>query len=260
MAKKTDLNNLEAAIARIEQKNNCYSPRMQRLIDGIAKLRTYPVIGKPVKFFEKLSESEEIQSFYFGGVLRDVYLGFVPRDLDYVVNSGQWDRFEEATKTFQIKRNRFGGLKLNVFGVSVDAWSVGSTYAFAHEMTLPASPTKLPETTMLNAESIVLEVWAPEGKLWGFEKGFFDACDSKTLEIQNPWNYDFQESSAPLQLGRIYRLQQKLGWNVGPVLKHYIRRHVSTVSPALIKEFYESHYGEACQPDKVIKQLRALTL
>lgn len=96
-----------------------------------------------------------------------------------------WKNFLRAIDKIPYEKNRFGGLKFELQGTQIDAWPISQTWAFTSGQSLPDSPTILPETTLLNIESVVCLLWHPE-EPWVFEKGFFEGMETRTLEIQNP--------------------------------------------------------------------------
>jgi hypothetical protein len=59
-------------------------------------------------------------------------------------------------------------------------------------------------------------------------------------------------------LARVYNLQRKLGWGIGPDLKRYIKRSLPRINASDVKREYESHYGEPCEQENVLKYLNFL--
>jgi len=157
---------------------------------------------------------KELLAYFFGGTLRDVWIGErEPRDLDVVVDPIMWRRFEKETEPWHKGRNRFGGLKMEIEGVSVDAWDSSKTWSFFAEQVLPACVTKLPETTLLNAEAIVMEAAIhPSGPRMAFEQGFFKGVETRTLDL-NPIP---QIPNRALSAVRIRHMAAKLEWELSP--------------------------------------------
>lgn len=253
MREKLNILSLEEAIARVE-KANCASARLARFESLIAKtkMRKDP-LGKCINYLENLSKEEEMQIFYVGGFLRDLWLGRDARDVDIVFNIINKYRFEQMMEKNVVKRNRFGGLKLDIEGMSVDAWPVEDTHSFLTREFLPSSINIFPATTFFTAESIVLEAYAPQGKRWGWEKDFFDACAKKELEIQN--------SVTPfptMQLARTYNLTRKLGWKVGRKLTEFIDVNLPKYKPTELAEQHRLHYGTSVDANLIYQSLKCM--
>lgn len=210
-------------------------------------------LGGAVKYLESISKEQEIQLFYFGGFLRDLWLGFPPRDIDIVFNKISERRFTDVVQKRIIRKNRFGGLKLNFKGTDIDAWPIEDTNSFSLEQVLPKSVNHLPSTVFFNVESIVLEVYTPVGSRWGFEKGFFKACEEKTLDLINP-NNPFVD----LQLARTYQLQRKLNWKIDENLRTYLEKNLPNSDGEKLSRVYQEHYGIKIDPKEIYLSIRKL--
>lgn len=207
----------------------------------------------------KLLAEEMIPAYFFGGVCRSLWDNQNPRDIDMVVDDVLWDKFKHAiTKRIdleknpsQMRYNRFGGLKFSLLSendpeatLTIDAWPISQTWAFANQISGPSSPTLLPETTLINVESIVALIWHPDDQdpnmePWIFEKGFFDAMQSRTLEIQNEHTPD-----PALCIARIKKFE-KQGWKIGESVQAFLDHHRATPagSDEAVKLATQKHYG-----------------
>lgn len=244
----------EDFIKEIENEINNLSPRAARFEYLLKKLKQEKnSLSKCIRFLEDMSRQNYLQLFYFGGFLRDLWLEFTPRDIDIVFNKVDEKQFEYLTEEYFISKNRFGGLKLEIEGVNVDAWPIQYTWTFAKEKILPKSINHLPETTFFSIDSIVLEVYAPNERRWGWEQGFFEACETKTLEIQQ------HENPFPaLQLVRAYELSNHLGFKAGENLKEYIKSNLDKTNPSELSNTYEKHYGNSINPIELYIRLEKL--
>lgn len=135
--------------------------------------------------------------------------------------------------------NSFGGMKFKLEGMDVDAWALDNTWAFAAGISYPASPTILPETTFLNIESVLAMVWHPDGP-WMFEKGFFDAMRTRTIEIQNP-----NTPCPAMCVARIRKFESR-GWKRGASVDAFLEYHFANgLTEGDIADETSRHY--ACE-------------
>jgi hypothetical protein len=204
-----------------------------------------------VPFFEFL-RTNDIRAFLFGGTLRDFALHCrfkTPRDLDIVVDSEidavaefiekQQARLQSRLKT-NLRKNRFGGLKVMLHGHQLDIWQLKDTWAFQQNLVLPPLFERLPQTTFLNLDAIVFELF-PSGRRRGrqmFEHGFFSGIEYETLElnlVQNPY--------PELCVARAIILAHTTGFKIGPRLSNYVSEAMKKFEPDLLESIQEHHYG-----------------
>lgn len=146
-------------------------------------LKTRPLANKI--FFKLLQEGDIL---LFGGAVRsflDNKFYVIPRDFDLVVNSNKMD-FDHHFTDISYKKNSFGGYKLVVDGISLDIWSLGSTWAFKEKKVLEVTKENLPKTVFLNYDSIVYNL--ENGEL--YDEGYSKAKKDKLLDIvleENPF-------------------------------------------------------------------------
>ncbi len=244
MAHTFDFLHLERALLQAERADQT-SPRLEKFESLLLEAKTQESkLGNCVRYLEHTSQQEELQMFYVGGFLRDLWLAREDtRDIDIMFNVLTKNRFERALKDKIVRRNRFGGLKLDIEGMLVDAWPVEETYSFAQREILPAAVSVFPSTTFFTVESIVLEVYAPDERRWGWENGFFAACENKELEVQN-----YQNPFPHLQLVRAHTLHEKLTWSIGQKLAHFIKAHLPKYTAEELAHTYHEHYGIKIKP------------
>jgi|SRR3989344_5791873 len=253
MTNEISLYGIESLMEKISAYDKL-SPRLARFEKLIREAKKKDdKFSRCINYLEMLSAQNQIQLFYVGGFLRDLWLGLKPRDIDIIFNSLSQRSFEFAVNNKIVRRNRFDGLKLNIYGVNVDAWPIEKTWTFENNYVLPKSINRFPETTFLTVESLALEVYAPFDSRQGFEKGFFKACKEKVLELQRP------ENPFPnLQLIRTYSLQKKLEWKVGLNLREFIKRQLETVNPNELATLYEEHYNKKINGQTLYNSIRNL--
>jgi hypothetical protein len=149
---------------------------------------------------ERLAEAlEQIgmvsdSAFFFGGFMRELLLhgGVVqPRDIDIVVSGAASEILYSQFKDYVERRTRFGGLSLRVDGWRIDLWPLEETWAFRSGLCGTPAFSRLPSTTFLNLEAIVVEVATRPGRERNlYSRGFFEALASKVLEVNlepNPY-------------------------------------------------------------------------
>lgn len=252
---KLSAERLERAFRKAQAKDNLPPPQIAKFEYLLSKLKSEETpLARCVRNLERISAENEIQLFYLGGFPRDLWLEMAPRDVDLVYWSFSEPRFMKSVKGNFVKRNRFGGLKLDFEGIEVDAWALESTRPFIDSGEVLTCPHILPEITFFTVESIVLEVYAPEAKRLCWSKGFFESCEKKILEIQNPRN-----AYPDLQLVRTYNLRKRLGWEVGEKLKGFISYNLNNTTPENLGEIYRSHYGLDINPKELYSYLEVLS-
>lgn len=148
----------------------------------------------------RLSELDKraIEYSYFGGVVRDIALfGSTknPRDIDLVVRDDQFDVALETFADCSINRNRFGGVRIVELDWSYDLWPLSATWAFKRQYVKEPAFDRLPLTTFLNLEAIVIRCSPGRNgyvRRDVFENGFRSAISSRTLEVnlvENPFPF-----------------------------------------------------------------------
>ncbi len=253
MDKKYTLDSLERVMEKVYD-NAKLSERAEQFNSIIEKRKILDdPLGRCIMRLEDISESQQVQLFYFGGLLRDLWLDLIPRDVD-IVSLHSLDSIKNAFADYPISYNRFGGMKLSIEGMNVDIWKVEDTHYFKENDFPLRCIHLLPDTVFFNLESIVYEVNASEGYRLGWENGFFDGCENKTIDsirMVNP----FPE----LQLARTYHLHEKLNWNLGENLKRFIRATLPECDKEEIHKEFISRYGNSTSLNKIISELDDLS-
>lgn len=186
----------------------------------------------------------------FGGAARDILLegkSACPRDLDVVTIGPSLQQLREALP-FPTTRNTFGGLKLEIHGVSVDIWPLENTQAFKkHPLGRPATFADLMPTTMFNFEAVVMEL-SHEAKV--HDGGFNECMRTRTLELQNP-----EVVSPALCIIRacVFAMRFQLTW--GPKLQAYSLQELPKLDAKTLDRVQRNYYGQIKVPGQYILQL-----
>lgn len=183
----------------------------------------------------------------FGGLLRDLMWPQYfqqPRDVDLVVLGLTVHDLETICADFIERKTRFGGLRLDVKGWSIDIWPLQDTWGI-QKQNLPFNFRNLPKSTFLNIEAIATSLWPKQGGgREVFESGFFDALHSRTLEL------NYRDNPFPeLCVVRALIIAAKLDFHLSKDLVQYIVSKGNALSSAEFQEIQIGHYGRLlCKP------------
>lgn len=181
------------------------------------------------------SVSSEGDVVLVGGAPRDWFLGRAPRDLDIVVEASA-ATLDRVVARWSRKRTRYGGHRLSIDGLSVDIWSLHSTWAFTVHETVMARLENLPQTAFYNVDA--LAVSAVSGTV--FEHGFSAAFQTRMLSTV------FEANPFPaLCAVRGLVLAKQYGLRLGtPVLSYIDRLIARGATWDDLDAAQVSHYGE----------------
>lgn len=198
-----------------------------------------------------LSVLERLEGFrvaVFGGVLRDIYIGDTPRDVDIVVDC----EFNDLIGCFEglnLKLNRFGGLKV-LGDVCVDVWPLNRTWAIERdEYGFKAEFNNLPYTTFLNVDAIAALV-QPEFKLY-LGDGSFDKCfQSRILDI----NFE-PNPSIILCVVRAAVFVDRYRFKISDRLRRFLSDNVVLFTDDEFISLQRKHYGSVMVQPSFIRSL-----
>lgn len=131
------------------------------------------------------------RTYLFGGTVREILLkldGNQIRDLDVVIDDAGFPEFRRTFEQHITGTNRFGGLRLMLDHIPVDAWGWSSTWAFQSGHVAEAFRHRLPETTFLNIDSVVFEITPGRVKRRLLAEPFLQALEDNVLDIVLPEN------------------------------------------------------------------------
>lgn len=133
------------------ERNGRVAEQLRRYVRGLRKR------DELCLFFDALNESGE--AYLFGGAPRDVIFGARRHihDLDIFVsgniNVEQISRFATI-----VRRNNFGGLRLYVGRIDVDAWELQKSYAFIQGLYRDVSVMGLLRTVCFSTDGIAVSL------------------------------------------------------------------------------------------------------
>jgi hypothetical protein len=190
----------------------------------------------------KLFRSRGWTAFAFGGTPRGVYgngLRYSPRDVDLVFDDEHFPFFETVFHNSIKRRNSFGGLHLQIGNLAIDAWPLSATWAFREGYVGNPSFEKLPSTTFLNIDGIIVEMVPSRGKQRRiFEHGFFSGWQHKTLDI------NFVKNPYPsICVARTLHISKHFGFQLSNRLAKYILEMLGRLTVYAIENAQLKHYG-----------------
>ena len=126
------------------------------------------------------------ESAIFGGMIRDFLIGS-PKgfkgDIDIVVDSQSLDELFIVFQNYQILRNKFGGLRINLGSWEIDIWRLSDTWAFSNVPGISPILSNLPFTTFFELDSICYNL---RSKKIVCTPTYFDHFKDKILDVTCP--------------------------------------------------------------------------
>ncbi|MGC3958566.1 MAG: hypothetical protein QM813_11675 [Verrucomicrobiota bacterium] len=210
--------------------------------------------GKVVDEIARQFRSRGWTVFAFGGTPRGVYDSrktYTPRDLDLVFEDDHFESFESAYSKNILRKNNFGGIKLQIQHVVIDAWPLSATWAFRNGYVKNPSWNNLPATTFLNLDGIIIE-FAPQvlKNRVIYESNFFSGWNSKTLEInlvQNPF--------PAVCVARTLTISRNFGFLISAGLAFYLYEILNKIAFSSIEGAQRKHYGQVKFEFKELRQI-----
>lgn len=193
--------------------------------------------------------------FAFGGVPRGLEskgATYVPRDLDLVFDDSHFQEFAEIFAKEVVRRTRFGGLHLLFNGLEIDAWPLSKTWAFREGLVSEAIFERLPETTFLNFDGIVLQFATRPGQARRvYAQGLEKARKRRALDIEleaNPF--------PALCVVRTLRLSAEHQLPITPRLAHYCWTELVRRESAEFLNAQASHYNAIIFNQATLSRIR----
>ena len=218
-------------------------PAVQLLRNRFAAFVTKP--GGPLRTLVKTTEmfrSRGWTVFAFGGTPRGVYDNgnqYTPRDVDLVFRDEHFPLFESAFEQSIVRRNSYGGLRLKIDDLTLDAWPLSGTWAFREGHVGNPSFEVLPSTTFLNVDGIVIELVPERGKKRRvYESGFFSGWLSKTLDINLTKN-----PHPAICVARTLHIARHFRFQFASRLTVYMREMLNNLTLTAVEGAQLKHYG-----------------
>jgi hypothetical protein len=217
----------------------------------ISHLREEDPIRKNVLEVLHRATSQNWRTYIVGGAIRDLLLGptgWWPRDVDVIVDGCSEDDLEMVFRDIMIRHTSFGGLHLRrsveiegvitaKYDLLFDIWRLQDTWAIKTNKLMPTISQFL-ETPFLNIDSIAVAMPSNKRRAIVYERGFFQAVLTKTLEINSEPNpFPFVCAIRSLILAA------KLDFWIGPNLARFIQALVNSGSISDLLDAQLSHYG-----------------
>jgi hypothetical protein len=181
-------------------------------------------------------------AFAFGGTPRGVYDNgnqYSPRDVDLVFKDEHFPFFESAFESYILRRNSYGGLRLQIKNLAVDAWPLSATWAFREGYVENPSFERLPATSFLNIDGIIVELIPAKGRQRRvFECGFFSGWKAQTLDInliKNP--------HPSICVVRTLHISKTFGFQLSPRLAVYMWDMLGRLTIGALEMAQLKHYG-----------------
>jgi hypothetical protein len=165
---------------------------------------------------------------------------YLPRDIDLVFDDEHYSFFESTFEQHIVKRNNYGGLKLEINDFRIDAWPLSSTWAFRNGILPDPSFEKLPATTFLNIDAVIVEAVPPKfRKRRIFDAGFFSGWRDRTLDI------NLRDNPYPaICVARTLHLSKAFGFRLSYNLAKYIHEMLTKIPIMELLSAQQSHYGK----------------
>ena len=166
-------------------------------------------------FLNKMISQTEI--FLFSGVIRNYFINRRNdelRDIDFIISDDI--NVEILFPRMDIRKNSFGGYKLNIGGLTVDLWVIKNTWALNYgQLKLPFSQLEaLPNTTFFNFSSIIFSI---NKKEFIVGKPFLRFLRDKKIDVV------FEKNPYPaLCIVNTFYYSDKFSINITDRLKSYI--------------------------------------
>lgn len=178
-------------------------------------------------FINKLTENNT--AFVVGGFLRDIQLGRESRDIDIIIDQDEAE-LEKAVNSMNLhdcKKNRLGGYKLLLKGLTVDFWSVEANWAFKNRLVKHSEKyilDRIGKGCFYNFDSLVIDI-----KTLGLNVKSYNSCIEKNmLDILMVGRLKYKNSNPTQEanLVRAFYLKKQFGFDFSEELYIYLKRMI----------------------------------
>lgn len=202
--------------------------------------RTQDLVKKILFKYKELKDSSRDLNFFcnrlettsnngialFSGAIRDWYLGYEPKDIDFVIDTPYFKEMITGLMP-EYKQNSFGGYVFDFDGIIIDIWNLKDTFALKSQ-NLDATFLTLAKCASFNLDSMVIKL---NGE--SFEYGFWDALDSKILSINNLKFRDNKKAAI-----RALKMKKKYSLNFSKELNDFVADNLSASEMSELDESY----------------------
>lgn len=136
-------------------------------------------------YLKRISTRTDV--YIFSGVIRNFFLNdFNNRDIDIVIRNIRYITLSNLKLLVSIDKNRFGGLRISLDKLKIDAWELDETWGIIEE-NKNASPEELITTAFFNFSAIVYDV---KDSCFIYGDDFCRFLQTKTMDVVYPKNPD----------------------------------------------------------------------
>lgn len=139
---------------------------------------------KSLRLMETVANQTDV--YIFSGIIRNFLLGYeYNRDVDVVITNIKSIQIpSDLFAGCSVKKNSFGGFKLGIDNLTVDAWGIESTWGLLHK-NMRFTPSSLIKTAFFNFSSIVFHY---NKKKFYYDKVFCKFLHTKAVDVVFPEN------------------------------------------------------------------------
>lgn len=191
--------------------------------------------GSNFDLLQKISKKTNV--IIFSGVIRNFFLKKSDiRDLDIVLKEkvNIEDIFKDAT---EIRRNSFGGYKININSLNFDIWYLRDTWALNYQKSFDFGELEklMPNTAFFNFSSIVFSF---NEKKFFYSKSFLSFLRYKEIDVVYKPNMHYK-----LCVVNTFYYSKKYNLKISKELFSFIR-HIHISSDGDYKEIQIKHFGK----------------
>ena len=182
--------------------------------------------------------------YVFSGVIRNYLLGFTEnRDLDVVINNIDHLHLDvEVLKRCDIIKNSFGGYKIHLNNLTIDAWGIENTWGIL-EKKMDPSPYNLIKTAFFNFSSIAYNY---NKHCFYYEEDVCKFLKTRVMDVVFPLN-----PNKPLCVLNTIYYARKYKFPLGFSLCKWVVNNYEETMP--FKEVQQQHFHEIVISEDTIK-------
>ncbi len=217
---------------------NCLEAKEEKFYDFLLHL----LDEEDCHFLDEISQKTDI--YVFSGVIRDYFLKRPNvRDLDLVLEKEiDWTPFVEHLRSVPIRKNSFGGYKIKLKGLNIDAWYINRTWGIQKEK-LEVSPKSLINTAFFNFSAIVYSI---KKRKFYYDNNFVNFYYNHIIDLV----YEKNPNIGLCIVNSLY-YKERLGFRLSPILKQWIANQYSPNYK--FDEIQKKHFGKVFYKKKQIR-------